>query len=50
MELYGSIKKKKGGFPTLNPTLYVFTTIQTLNLHDLGIYLDNGDWVESGVS
>ena len=27
MELYGSIKKKKGGFPTLNPTLYVFTAI-----------------------
>jgi len=21
MELYGSIKTKKGGFPTLNPTL-----------------------------
>ena len=27
MELYGTIKKKKGGFPTLNPTLYVFTAI-----------------------
>ena len=27
MELYGSIKKKKGGFPTLNPTPYVFNEI-----------------------
>ena len=27
MELYGSIKIKKGGFPTLNPTPYVFNEI-----------------------
>ena len=27
MELYGSIKKKKGGFPTLNPTPYFFNEI-----------------------
>jgi len=27
MELYGSIKNKKGGFLTLNLTPYVFTTI-----------------------
>ena len=27
MELYGRIKKKKVGFPTLNPTPYVFNEI-----------------------
>ena len=30
MELYGSIKNKKGGFPTLNPTLYVLLQFKPL--------------------
>ena len=30
MELYGSIKMKREGFPTLNPTPYVFTEILPL--------------------
>ena len=50
MELYGSIKMKREGFPTLNPTPFVFTVIEHLNINGLGMYLDNGDWVESGVS
>ena len=36
MELYGSIKKKKG-FPTLNPTLYVFTKIPSQKFISIGI-------------
>ena len=35
MKLYGIIKKKKGGFPTLNPTSYVFTAIYPSILKDL---------------
>ena len=35
MELYGRIKNKKGGFPTLNPTPYVFTKILPLFFNDL---------------
>ena len=30
MELYGSKKNKKGGFPTLNPTPYILMQFKTL--------------------
>ena len=34
MELYGSIQKKQGGFPTLNPTLNLFKAIFRIFIKD----------------